>query len=82
MYCACALELDSNLIDYRRLIAFNLRDLGRLDEAIAQLEGVLAVAPKDTEAQTELAHIREMKRDTPEIVDQMPNAESLRTQGN
>jgi len=81
-YCHRALELDPKLIDYRRLVAFNLRDLGRLDEAIAQLESVLAVAPKDAEARTELTHIREMKGGAPDIVSQRPNAESLRTQGN
>jgi tetratricopeptide (TPR) repeat protein len=81
-YCRRALELDPKLIDYRRLIAFNLRDLGRLDEAISQFESVLAVAPKDAEARTELAHIRDMRGDAPDVVSQRPNAESLRTQGN
>jgi protein O-mannosyl-transferase len=81
-YCRQALKLDPGLIDYERLIAFNLRDLGRLDEAIAQLEAVLAVAPEDAEARTELAHVRQMRGDAPDVVGQLPNAEALRTQGN
>jgi len=80
-YCAHALELDTNLIDYRRLIAFNLRDLGRLDEAMTQLESVLAIAPEDAEAQTERAHIVEMRRDPPDLVSHLPSA-ALRSQGN
>ena len=70
------------LTDYRRLIAFNLRDLGRLDEAIHQLETVLAVAPQDAEARTELVHIRQMRGDSPGLLSETPNADSLRTQRN
>jgi tetratricopeptide (TPR) repeat protein len=81
-YCRRALKLDPKLIDYRRLIAFNLRDLGRLAEAITQLESVLAIAPDDTEARTELAHVRHISGDAPDVVSQLPNVESLRTQGN
>jgi tetratricopeptide (TPR) repeat protein len=82
LYCRRALELDPKLIDYRRLIAFNLRDLGRLDEAIAQLESVLAAAPKDTEARTELTYIRDRQGGPPDIVSQQPSSASIRTQGN
>jgi protein O-mannosyl-transferase len=81
-YCRRALELNPNLVDYRRLIAFNLRDLGRLDEAIHELETVLAVAPQDAEARTELVRLRQMRGDSPDLVSQRPNADSLRTQGN
>ena len=67
-YCQRALELDHSLLNYQRLIAFNLRDLGRLDEAITQLRSVLAASPSDAEARSELAHIEFMRGDRPDLV--------------
>jgi tetratricopeptide (TPR) repeat protein len=67
-YCHRALELDHSLLNYQRLIAFNLRDLGRLDEAITQLRSVLAASPSDAEARSELAHIEFVRGDRPDLV--------------
>jgi protein O-mannosyl-transferase len=67
-YCQRALELDRGLLNYQRLIAFNLRDLGRFDEAITQLQIILAVSPADAEARSELAHIHEIRGDRPDLV--------------
>jgi tetratricopeptide (TPR) repeat protein len=64
-YCQRALEIDQSLFDCRRLMAFNLRDVGRLDEAVDQLRGVLAVSPADSEARSELAHVLALKGDRP-----------------
>ncbi len=63
-------------------MAFNLRDLGLLDEAVGQLQSVLALDPDDPEARTELAHIRLMKGEPPDLIGQLPADASLRARGN
>lgn len=75
-YCRRVLALDRNLVDYQRLLAFNLRDLGQFDQAIAQLRSVLAIDPNDQEARSELARIKELRGDPPDVVGQAPEAET------
>ncbi len=58
--CQRGLAASPRSTDCRRLIAFNLRDLGQLDEAVHQLQNVLTLDPEDSEARTELAHIQSM----------------------
>lgn len=81
-YCERALEVDRSLVDCQRLIAFNFRDLGRLDEAIDRLQSVLAESPADEEARSELAHIQAMRGDRPDLVGQLPSTTTLRARGN
>jgi tetratricopeptide (TPR) repeat protein len=69
-FCQRALDVDSSLVDCQRLIAFNLRDQGRLDEAIDQLRGILAVSPADGEARSELIHVLAMKGERSDVARQ------------
>ena len=48
-------------------MAFNLRDLGQLDEAVNQLQNVLTLDPDDSEARGELAHIQSMIAERPDL---------------
>jgi protein O-mannosyl-transferase len=49
-YCEGALRINNNMIDAHHLLADNLRQLGRRDEADARLRYVLSIAPYDTQA--------------------------------
>ncbi len=51
------LELDTNHMQCRRLIVIALRDQGRLDEAVEQLQQLLAIAPDDRASQQELRRL-------------------------
>ncbi len=82
IYCQRGLVAKPHSTDCRRLMAFNLRDLGQLDEAVHQLQSVLALDPDDDEARTELAHILVMKGEPPDLVGQLPGDASLRARGN
>ena len=82
-WCQRALEIDPELRDIERLIAFNLRNLGRPDEAIAQLRHILGESPHDQEARSELADLLEMRGDAaPDVVSQRPSDAALKAQGN
>jgi tetratricopeptide (TPR) repeat protein len=80
--CQRGLVAKPQSTDCRRLMAFNLRDLGLLDEAVDQLQSVLTLDPDDDEARTELAHIRLMKGEPPDLIGQLPADASLRARGN
>jgi protein O-mannosyl-transferase len=67
-YCERGLAADPGSIDCRRLVAFNLRDQGRLDEATDQFRAVLATDPNDEESRSELAHIESLRVDRPDLV--------------
>jgi protein O-mannosyl-transferase len=82
IYCQRGLVAKPHSTDCRRLMAFNLRDLGQLEEAVHQLQSVLALDPDDDEARTELAHVRMMKGEPPDLVGQLPADASLRARGN
>jgi protein O-mannosyl-transferase len=51
------LELDPAQTQSRRLIVIALRDQGRLDDAVRELRGLIAVAPDDRAAQRELERL-------------------------
>ncbi len=51
------LELDPTHMQCRRLIVIALRDQGRLDEAVEQLQQLLAIAPDDRASQQELQRL-------------------------
>jgi protein O-mannosyl-transferase len=65
--CQCGLVAKPHSTDCRRLMAFNLRDLGQLDEAVDQLQNVLTLDPDDSEARTELDHIQSMIAERPDL---------------
>ncbi|HEX4072533.1 MAG TPA: tetratricopeptide repeat protein, partial [Planctomycetaceae bacterium] len=65
--CQRGLAASPRSTDCRRLIAFNLRDLGQLDEAVHQLQNVLTLDPEDSEARGELAHIQSMIAERPNL---------------
>jgi tetratricopeptide (TPR) repeat protein len=49
-YCRGALKINDHMIAAHHLIAENLRQLGRKDEADAQLRHALSIAPYDDQA--------------------------------
>jgi hypothetical protein len=51
------LEINSRNLNFRREEAFNLNRLGKVDEAIVKLEGILADHPRDSDAITYLGRI-------------------------
>ena len=51
------LEVNSRNMNFRREEAFNLNRLGRVDEAIVKIEGILADSPNDSEAISYLGRI-------------------------
>lgn len=65
--CQRGLAASPRSTDCRRLMAFNLRDLGQLDEAVNQLQNVLTLDPDDSEARGELAHIQSMIAERPDL---------------
>jgi tetratricopeptide (TPR) repeat protein len=65
--CQRGLAASPHSTDCRRLMAFNLRDLGQLDEAVDQLQNVLTLDPDDSEARSELAHIQSMIAERPDL---------------
>jgi len=59
------IELNSKNMEFRRQEAFHLNRLGRVDEAIIKLEGLLQEEPNDTEAISYLGRIyKDMWTDT------------------
>jgi len=61
-----ALELEPSWLPCQRLIALDLRDEGRIDEAIDRLRSVVAASPGDTEARTQLSELLARERGNPQ----------------
>jgi tetratricopeptide (TPR) repeat protein len=64
-YAQRALQLDDDFYYCQRLIAWNLFDLGRSDEAIERLRQVAAEAPRAEEVRADLALALSAKGDSP-----------------
>jgi protein O-mannosyl-transferase len=62
VYGQRALELEPTWLACQRLIALDLRDEGRIDEAIDRLRSVVAESPGDAEARTQLSELLARER--------------------
>jgi tetratricopeptide (TPR) repeat protein len=63
-YAQRALQLDDEFYYCQRLIAWNLFDLGRSDEAIERLRQVATEAPRAEEVRADLALVLSAKGDS------------------
>jgi tetratricopeptide (TPR) repeat protein len=61
-----ALDLEPTWLPCQRLIALDLRDEGRIDEAIDRLRSVVAASPNDAEARAQLTELLARKRGNPQ----------------
>lgn len=86
-YGAAAVELCDELIaaypnnlDYKGIRAVALRDLGRIDDAVSALEGVLMIDPANPSAHFQLSTIRKYQADQPvfqQLMDARQTASAL-----
>ncbi|HEV8002956.1 MAG TPA: tetratricopeptide repeat protein [Planctomycetaceae bacterium] len=64
-YAEQAVQLDDDTHYYRRLIAWNLFDQGRPDDALDRLQQLAAESPRVEEVRADLALVQSMKSDSP-----------------
>ena len=63
-YAEQAVQLDDDTYYYRRLIAWNLFDLGHPDDALDRLQQLAAESPRVEEVRADLALVRSMQSDS------------------